>query len=97
VPVLFDGLSWISPPERSKEEQHTTLKMPTNTHHNYYGTTPTAKLYFHGTKTKTQKMTETRKRNHAHGEVQSAQKCEPEAQEKKWRKKKTLVPQGGEK
>jgi len=81
-------------PERSKGEQHTTLKMTTNTHHNYYGTTPAAKLYFHGTKT-SQKMTKTRKRNHAHGEVQSEQKCEPQAQEKKWRKQKTLAPQGG--
>jgi hypothetical protein len=73
-------------PERSKEEQYTTLKIQTNTHHNYYGTTPVAKPYSHGIETKTQKMTKTRKRKHAHGEMQSAQKCEPQAQERKWRK-----------
>ena len=55
-------------PERNKEVRHTTLKTPTNTHHNYYGTTPAAKPYSRGTKTKT-----TKTRKHAHGEMQSAQ------------------------
>jgi hypothetical protein len=61
-------------PERSKEERHTTPKTPTNTHHNYYGTTPVAKPYSHGTKIKTRQTTKTREKKHAHGEMQSVQK-----------------------
>jgi hypothetical protein len=34
-----------------------------------YGTTPAAKPYSHGTKTKTRQTTKTRKKKHAHGEL----------------------------
>jgi hypothetical protein len=56
-------------PERNKEERHTLLKTPTNTHRKYYGTTPVAKPYLRGKKImETRQTTKTRKGKHAHGE-----------------------------
>ncbi len=50
-------------PERNKEDRHTLLKIPTNAHRKYYGTTPAAKPYLRGKKKKLDRRPRPGKKN----------------------------------